>query len=217
MKHIIMSVGLLAAVGLVACGSEEPNAQPGGEVAAAEEGRLGLTRLASIELDDGRRVVLRSFRPSRNAISCLSLVGIDEWTRQCGYAPTERSPVRTGPIAPGAIAQLRRSAPLEVYGETSADVARVALQYAVNGLNGSSRRASAELLRVIDPEILERAGISEPFGYFFGELPSETAKVRAIALDSERMTIGSAGFGDIRRFPPTAFIAEAAAGSWCCR
>jgi hypothetical protein len=81
---------------------------------------------------------------------------------------------------------------LEVYGATSPAVARVKLNS-----DDEWHRASAELLQVTDRDALKSTGIRKRFGYFIGELPSDTAQVTATAVDSRGEPLGSADFESI--------------------
>lgn len=211
---------VVVAAAFAACGgSEDPAAgetsdrdpvQDASDQGSAGEARRG-TALASVTLDDGRKVELRAagVPPYEGVSPCLMLFGIDQEKRQCGTAPSAYSPEKADdPIVADAYARANPSAPLEVYGTTQPGVARVVLEY---GADGARRRQLAVRLEVSDREVLERAHISEPFGYFFGELPSETSieRVRAIALDPEGETLGSVDFGVVRPQPggPESFIA----------
>jgi hypothetical protein len=129
---------------------------------------------------------------------------VDRRVRQCGIAPSEREPRFTRAIFAWAIAQASSSAPIELYGATSAEVAQVELQYAAGG---RSNRTAAELLRVTDPEPLAKTHIDEPFGYFLGELPPTVATVTATALGPEGESLGTTSFDLILRSQhPEAFI-----------
>jgi hypothetical protein len=198
------SVGL-AALGLAACGggsrADSPDrATMARSVEQAAE-RTSVT-LAAVELDDGRRVSLRSRRDA--AGPCLRIVGIDKHARGCGRAPSTREPPVEAPIVAEAIAQAGRKAPLEVYGATAVGVTRVVVGYRVAG---ARKRQRANLLVADDERALTEAGIDEPFGYFFASLPRGAARIRATARDADGSKLGSAGYGRFRDVPRRAFIA----------
>ena len=153
--------------------------------------------LGCARLQDGRKVELLSEIEAGGL--CLQIVGIDNRVRECGNAPSEQEPPMTEAVAAQAIAQRNNSAPLEVYGATSADVTKVELRYT---REGSSHRAPAELIRVTNGEALKKAGIVQPFGYFVGELPPDASNISAIALSSEGQTIGGDNFEQFLRDQP---------------
>lgn len=194
------TAGALAAV--VVLGPAEPagpgaresapvdDACPVGEVRPAYPGFPGKSEsvlLGCAQLRDGRQVELL------NQIGgCLQIRGIDDGLRECGNAPSEQDPPQTGkPVAAQMIAQRSDSAPLEVYGATSADVTMVELTYTDNGV---SKKTFAELIRVTDDEVLEKAGIAVPFGYFLDELPPNVSNVNAVALDADGQRLGADSF-----------------------
>jgi hypothetical protein len=147
-----------------------------------EEGRvLRVSRkslvLGCARLPDGRRLVLLDGFEGHGL--CLQLVGIDNRARQCGYAPSALDPPNTRTITFQGMAQKNKSARLEVYGITAAEVAAVELTFP---RGDSSHRVRAALIRVTDDEILAQARIAEPFGYFAAELPAGTSSVSATAL-----------------------------------
>lgn len=203
---------VVVAAALAACGgSEDPTAgetnakdpvQDASDQGSAGEGRRG-TALASATLDDGRKVELRAagVPPYEGVSPCLMLSGIDQEKRQCGTAPSVLPPSKADdPILASTYARANRSAPLEVYGTTQPDVARVVLKY---DADGARTRMPSVLLEASDRKTLDRAHISEPFGFYFGELPSKTSlsSVRAIAVDPEGEIVGSADFGPLRNKP----------------
>jgi hypothetical protein len=211
MRSTAVLVGVLTAVMLGACGgSQEPTDKQSRQQSSPGGIHRGLTRLESADLGDGREVVLRSslsrgVDPSAGE-QCLSLVGLDAYTRQCGNAFESEGKVVMAPVVAQSIAQKTGSAPLEVYGATSAKTDRVSLEYRAGG---SQREEPAVLLRVTDEEALQRAGIPGRFGYFFGELPSAASRVKAIALDRPGDRLGSASFERfIRTLNPHVFIEE---------
>ena len=169
-----------------------------------------MTVLASVSLPDGREVVLRSFLrrgidPSLGT-QCLSLSGLDEYTRQCGRAFEDEGVVTTAPVSATAIAQISDSANLEVFGSTSRKTAQVRLSH---GDGTTTVQTRAVLIRVDGEVVLERAGIPAPFGFFFAELPANTSTVTATALDSGGGRLGSASFDQlVRTMHPHVFIAE---------
>ena len=115
--------------------------------------------------------------------------------------PSEREPTETAAISGWAIAQRNETSPFEIYGTTSADVARVVVRHA-----GSEQEAN--LLRVTDLEALEQAGITEPFGLFFAELPAGTTagEVDVIAYDGNGQRLGVDDFANFHDQPPRAMI-----------
>ncbi|MEJ7891445.1 MAG: hypothetical protein WKF94_02260 [Solirubrobacteraceae bacterium] len=157
--------------------------------------------LASSALADGRRIALTAF--SDDAGACLTISGVDEFDRQCGRVPSQRVPAVTDAIAAGPIAQRTPADSLEVYGETSAAVERVVLAYRVAGTQGEQ---DALLLRVRDPNVLRRAGIAKPFGYYFAELPSRARRVVATAFDSPGAALGTDDYRDFHDLDRQAFI-----------
>jgi hypothetical protein len=193
---------IVTVLALAGCGDDDESKER-----AQPETERRFVELASAELADGRRVVLRSFGAGTEVGPCLTLVGLDQYKRQCGRAPSERVPSHAGDsILAGPIAQLRPDAPFEVYGETSADVVRVLLRFNVNA---STRQQRAVLMRVLDAETLVSAGIRQPFGYFLAELPPDAWKIRATAFDSEGDEIGSDDYDEFRDLHPRSFIANA--------
>jgi hypothetical protein len=196
MSSLLIATGCvgLAALGLAACGGDSR-----GDSQPAE--RTSVT-LAAVKLDDGRRVSLRSRRDA--AGPCLRIVGIDKHARGCGRAPSTREPPVKAPIVAEAVAQAGRRAQLEVYGATAADVTRVVVSYRVAG---SRKRQAANLLVADDEQALAGAGIDEPFGYFFAELPRGASRIRATARDADGSELGPAGYGRFRDMPRRAFIA----------
>lgn len=179
--------------------SPSPNPQPKRQVRVL---------LDMVELVDGRRVALRAWGPAWGLTSkedggpCLRITGIDELFRQCGRAPSELVPRSRAAISGPLAVQRNASAPLEVYGATSEEVSRVVVRYSSDA---QRRQTQAHLLRCDDPQLLEEAGISEPFGYFFAELPNDTSgrTVRAIAFGATGERLGSTGFST---YPVEGFI-----------
>jgi hypothetical protein len=187
---------------LAGCGGDDENIQR-----TEPEPQRRSSELASVELADGRRVVLRSFGAGSETGPCLTLLGLDRYKRQCGRAPSERVPSQARePILAGPTAQLTPDAPLEVYGETSPDVVRVILRYTTHG---SAKEQPGVLMRVSDADTLASAGIREPFGYFLAELPSDASNVTATVFDSDGAEIGSDNYEQFRDLHPQAFIADA--------
>lgn len=153
--------------------------------------------LASRKLVDGRTVELRVRRADGGY--CLRIVGVGARTRGCGRAPSTHESLAGRSIIPDAVAQRNSGAPLEIYGSTAADVARVMVKYR---LSGEPSRRHAELLRVTNKEKLRRAAISSRFGYFFAELPSRASRVKVTAHDACGRRLGAANFrrfGDLDR------------------
>ena len=197
---IPVASGLVVAV-LTGCGGADTksdgtrttaeDACPVGEVRPRYPGFFGgeSVVLGCAELRDGREVELRSHLPGGG---CLQIVGIDNGLRECGNAPSEQEPLYPGKaVAAQLIAQRSDSSPLEVYGATSVDVTMVELTYTADG---PTQTTFAELIRVTDNEVLEKAGIAEPFGYFLAELPADVTNVSAVALDVQGQTLGTNSF-----------------------
>jgi len=159
--------------------------------------------LASASMGDGRQVVLSNLQ---GRSGCLVMSGIDEFDRQCLYAPSRRRPQVTKPLLIGPVAQKSAAAAVEVYGETSAAVDRVTVSYT---LDGSPSGQDAVLLRATDPAVLDRAGIAKPFGTFVAELPSQARNPIATAYDSAGRELASDGYAKI---DPHAFIGTAGPG-----
>ncbi len=179
--------------------SEMKDTCPVGEERAvyrnAPKGELTSVLLGCAQLHDGRKVELLNMPGG-----CLQIVGIDNWVRECGNAPSEQEPPQTArAVAAQMIAQRNAAASLEVYGATSPEVRAVELRYTRGGSSHSTR---AELIRVIDSEALEEARIGEPFGYFLAELPPKTSTVRAIALDADGQMLGEDDFEPFLRSQP---------------
>jgi hypothetical protein len=220
MRALLSLIAVLVTLVLVGCGdtndeslttvaSADPSCPVGDErpVFAALPEPTGIL-LACGKLDGGRKVQLLA---DKGDSSCLQLIGVDRRVRECGIAPSEREPRFTRAIFAWAIAQVSSPAPIEIYGATSADVAHVQVQYASGG---RSHQAPAELLRVTDPELLTKAQIGEPFGYFLGELPHSASKVTATALTTDGDSLGTASFDPILRSQhPEAFISGPSAYS----
>lgn len=180
----------------------EPRCSVGDERALFPGLKKESVLLGCAELEDGREIDLLAEKGAGGL--CLQLTGIDNQVRECGSAPSAEEPPGTEAVAPQAIARANSSAPLEVYGAISTNAAGVTLEYTARG---SVQRRRAEVLQVTDEEALNRAGIRDPFGYFLAELPAETSKVRAIAVDSEGDRLGSAPFGGILQQHPRVFMA----------
>lgn len=142
--------------------------------------------LGCAQLPDGRRLVLLD--GFRGGGLCLQIVGLDNRARQCGNAPSSIEPPITRTIYFQSHAQRNESAPIEVYGVASAEVTTVDLSYTRDGSSHSTRAA---YIRVTDSDVLEQAGIAEPFGYFLSELPADTSHVTATALGPARQRLGS--------------------------
>ncbi|MGH3347685.1 MAG: PASTA domain-containing protein [Nocardioides sp.] len=155
--------------------------------------------LAGLMLDDGRRIELLAH--TGGEWTGVEIHGVDERIRCCVTPPSERDPAVTAAISAWAIAQRNDTSPYEIYGTTSAEVARVVVRHAGN-------EQEANLLRVTDGEALEQAGITEPFGLFFAELsPGTTAgEVDAIAYDASGQRLGSDDFAHLHDQPPRAMI-----------
>lgn len=113
------------------------------------------------------------------------------------------------PITADSTAQLRPTAPLEVYGATSPAAVSVTLTYTAKG---RAREQQAVFMSVTDREVLESAGSRKPFGYFVGELPPDATKVTARAVEPDRTELGSVGFGHFRDLHPSGLHRKCAAG-----
>lgn len=210
MKLTVALPGLLTMFALAACGdSDESPGHAGASTqppAGVEQGANSAV-LASVRLDDGRTVVLHSFEPAGAETGpCLSLNGIDQNKRACGRAPSEVEPPLTDPVIAQATAQTKPSAPLEVYGATSAEASEVVLRFK---LGESTRELPAVLMVIEDQAVLDEAGIREPFGYFLAELPPEASHIRATAFDAEHATVGVDTFENFTDQHPHAFISGA--------
>lgn len=168
----------------------------------ASDPASGRVRLEARLLDDGRRIELNVL-PGES--SCLEIQGIDERIRSCVPPPSERVPDVTAAIATWAIAQRSDTAPLEVYGTTSVEVTEVVVQF---DSGGGPEQTEAQLLRVTDAAKLDSAGISEPFGLFFAELPPGTTAgdVNAVAFNANGEQLGTADFSHLQGQPPGAVI-----------
>lgn len=165
------------------------DACPAGEERLVVPGMAKSVVLGCAQLPDGRKVALLSMHQSRG--QCLQIVGLDDHARQCGFAPSAMVP--TPPARPIFIqvhGQRNESAPIEVFGDTSAEATMVELRYT---RDGSSHEARAALFQVTDSDVLENAGITEPFGYFIAELPPDTSHVTATALDADGQRLGTDG------------------------
>lgn len=154
--------------------------------------------LASAALSDGRRIAI-SAEPG----GCLVVTGVDAFDRRCGRAPSKREPQPRGDLMAGPIAQASPDEPYEVYGETSAAVERVRLTYRTGGGGGEQY---ALVLRARDRAVLRRAGIDEPFGYYFAELPPDATAIVATAYDAQGAVLASEGYANYHDLPPRAFI-----------
>lgn len=175
--------------------SDSPDAERDGTCPVGEERRVLPVSPKSVvlgcaQLPGGRKVVLLS--GYREPGLCLQIVGIDNRARECGFAPSaiEPRPIMKA-VAFQGTAQRNKSAPLEVFGTTSAEVTTVELEYTGDSSSGSTRAA---LIRVTDSEILEKARIAEPFGYFLAELPADTSNVSATALGPNGQRLGADDF-----------------------
>jgi len=154
----------------------------------------------------GTRFQLYSFRDAGGP--CLNIVGLPGGTRACGRAPSERVPATTKAIGGGVIVRKSPHARLELYGETASNVRRVLLRYRLS--HGRPDHRPATLVRVIDRTALDKARISEPFGYFVGAVPPRAAGVSALALDGAGEPLGRLGFDRLAggTHPNTVFIAS---------
>ncbi len=170
--------------------SDSPHAERDATCPVGEERRVLPVSPKSVvlgcaQLPGGRKVVLLS---GYRAGLCLQIVGIDNRARECGFAPSAIEPRPTmKAVAFQVTAQRNESAPLEVFGTTSAGVTTVELEYTGDS-SSHSRRAA--LIRVTDSELLEKARIAEPFGYFLAELPADTSNVSATALGPDGQRLG---------------------------
>ena len=146
--------------------------------------------LGCAQLPDGRTVVLLSMQGSGG--QCLYIVGLDNRARGCGFAPSALVPPDTQTIFFQMPAQRNESAPIEIFGATSAEVTTVQLSYTRD--SSSHEEARAALIRVTNSDVLEKAGIAQPFGYFLAELPADTSHVYATALGTDEQRLGAADF-----------------------
>lgn len=196
-----VAVGLIVAA-ITSCGDTDAesaaapapikDACPVGETRPAHPGfpKGESVLLGCAQLRDGRQLELLS--EIQDGGLCLQIVGVDNRLRECGNAPSAQDPPQTSKtVAAQMIAQRDDSAALEIYGATSAEVARIELTYTGGG---SEHEAAAELIRVTDDEALEKAGIAEPFGYFLDELPPDVSNVNAVALDADGQRLGTDSF-----------------------
>lgn len=215
-RNTWLGVGVTAAASVIAAGaladrSDESVPDPAGPTAvdsppaSPDANRHGPIVLDSIELDDGRRLELRAWGRPAGGGPCLQFAGLEGRIRQCGYAPSGREPPVREAIGAEAVAQRTDSAPLEVYGATSADVTSVVVHYESGD---QQRQQRASLLRCTDEATLDEAGISEPFGFFFAELPPDTVPtaVQADAFGPNGELLGSTDFSRIGTMPLRVFI-----------
>ena len=145
--------------------------------------------LGCAQLPDGRKVAILSVHESGG--QCLQIVGLDDRARECGLAPSAIVPPPPArPIFIQVHAQRDESAPIEVFGDTSAEATTVELTYT---RDGSSHESRAAFIQVTDSDVLAKAGIAEPFGYFIAELPAGTSHVTVTALDADGQRLGSDG------------------------
>jgi len=217
-QRIAVLIGTALATTLVACGGSEdpggapaddgspdhspiaeqpepaefPNCPIGDKRAISRSRGKRSVLLGCARLDAGRLVGLFATGGGEGGSGgpCLEITGVDdEAARSCGRAPSERVPAVTEAVAAEATVKRHPSAPLEIYGVISADVANVALEY-------GDETTMAEVIHVSDQEVLADAGISEPFGYFVAELPSSTPpqQVAARGSDYEGNELGSDTF-----------------------
>lgn len=153
----------------------------------------------------GEPVRILAFRDAGGP--CLLIAGLRGGTRGCGRAPSERVPAATEAIGGPAIVRRSPDRPLELYGETTADVRRVVLRYRRNGRD--ARRREAALIEMRNPAALRAAGIRESFGYFVGSVPPGATNVSAEALAASGAVLDRFRFGRLaREMHPTVFIAS---------
>jgi hypothetical protein len=168
------------------------DACPVGEERQVIPGLAKSVVLGCAQLPDGRKVALLNAHRSRGL--CLQIVGLDNRARECGNAPSAIVPPITRTIWFQTPAQRNESAPIEVFGATTADVATVELRYT---RDGSSHETRPAFIRVTDSDVLEQVGIAEPFGYFIAELPADTTRAAATALDADGQRLGTDDFTPI--------------------
>lgn len=210
-RATILSAAILAAV--IGCGGDTaPNTTSptsASTTTASTDDRASVARLAEVELDDGRRIVLRAHSAAGSTTGpCLTILGVDDRKRGCGRAPSERDPsLASQPIIAEAVAQTKSSAPVEVYGATTPQARTVVVRY---GTKGVERAARAILLEADDHGALIAAKIGQPFDYFFAELPpdADARAITATVLDGTRTELGSVSYARFRDAFPTGFIVE---------
>lgn len=177
-------------------------ARPTSPLVSPEE---GATVLGCGRTGDGTELELYGVRDAGGP--CLSLAGLPGGTRACGRAPSGRVPEVRRAIGGPAFVQRSPRGPIEVYGETTANIRQVTVSYRLP--DGPRHRKAATLIRASDRRALAKAGVRKPFGYFVGSVPPRAVEISAEARGCSGKVLARLAYDRlVGGMHPTVFISR---------